>query len=146
MFRYQITPSDKTVLPITFALYIFNSLIDSQYNDTKFKELLIDSNILTRSIEDNSQLKALVELNNFIQFNNNMTESANFIFEIETNVSIRLVNLDILLGLIQFHIVRVNILFLLCLADINKHGAFFNNIINQVIQSQIQSGYFHPVI
>ena len=41
-FKHQITLSNKTVSPITLALYVFNSSTDSRYNDTKFKRLLVD--------------------------------------------------------------------------------------------------------
>ena len=50
------------------------------------------------------------------------------------------------MGFITFHIVPINIPFLLCLADIDKHGAFFNNITNQVIQSQTQPARCHSII
>lgn len=52
------------------------------------------------------------------------------------------INLDIPLRMIIFHIVQVNILFLLCFANIDKLRAFFNNLINKVIQFYCS----HPVI
>lgn len=58
-FKYQIILSNKTVSPITCALYVFNLSIDLQYNDTEFKELLMDSNASTRSISGIGQLKTL---------------------------------------------------------------------------------------
>ena len=49
VFKYQFILNDETVSPITVpASYIFNSSTNSQYNDTKFKGLLIDSGVLTR--------------------------------------------------------------------------------------------------
>ena len=62
-----------------------------------------------------------------------MAGSADVIFGIGTIASIRSVNLNTSLGPIRFYIVPVNTLFWLCLADIDKHGVFFNNITNQVI-------------
>ena len=41
--------------------------------------------------------------------------------------------LNTLMGLIIFYVVFINNSFLLYLADMNKLGAYFNNIINQVI-------------
>lgn len=44
----------------------------------------------------------------------------NFIFEIVNTFSINIVNLNTSFGIIIFYIVQVNILFLLCFADLNK--------------------------
>ena len=44
--------------------------------------------------------------------------------------------------MIVFHIVQVNNPFLLCFADIDKLGAYFNNLTNKVVQSNRS----HPVI
>lgn len=41
-FKYQVTLSNEIVSLITPAFYIFNLSIDSKYNDTEFKELLIN--------------------------------------------------------------------------------------------------------
>ena len=46
-FKYRITLNNETVSPITPAPYVFNSSTDSQYNDTKFKGLLINSSAST---------------------------------------------------------------------------------------------------
>lgn len=80
------------------------------------------------------RLKALYQLDISVQLDKNTVGSANFIFEIRTLTSIRSVNLETLLGSITFHIVLVNTLFLQCLADMNKLGAFFNNIAHEMIQ------------
>lgn len=73
-------------------------------------------------------------MNISIQLDKNTAKSANFTFEIGHAVSIRSFNLDTLLGSIIFYIVPVNTPLLLCLADIDKLGAFFNNITNEVVQ------------
>ena len=44
-FKHHIILSDKTVSPITLTPYVFNSSNNSQYNDTEFKVLLIDSRV-----------------------------------------------------------------------------------------------------
>ena len=50
------------------------------------------------------------------------------------------------MGPIIFYIVKVNTPFLLCLADMDRLGAFFNNTINQVVQIGPGTGRSHPVI
>lgn len=80
--KYQITLSDETFLYITvFTPNVFNSSIDSQYNDTEFKELFIDSDALTQSTDDISQLKVLQQLNTSVQLNKNTAGLKKFIFE-----------------------------------------------------------------
>ena len=146
-FKHQITFSDEIVLPATvLAPYVFNLSTDSRYNDIEFKELLIDSGASTRSTGDIGQLKALQQLDFSIQLNKKTAGSANFTFGIGSAASIGSVNLDTPLGPITFHIVPVNTPFIVCLADMDKLGAFFNNTTNEVIQSQIQSVRCHPVI
>ena len=146
-FKHRITLSDKTVLPITVPTpYLFNLSTDSRYNDIKFKGLLIDSRASTRSTRGIGQLKVLQQLDINIQLDKNTAGSANFTFGIGSAASIGSVNLDTPLGPITFYIVPINTPFLLCLADMDKHGAFFNNITNQVIQSQTQPTRRHPVI
>lgn len=48
-------------------------------------------------------------------------------------VLLELVNLDIVLGSIMFHIMSFKTLCLIYLADMDKIRVFFNNIINEVI-------------
>ena len=135
VFKHQITRCDETVSPITDpAPYVFNSSTDSQYNNAEFKGLLIDSGASTQSTGGIGQLKAIQQLDISVQLDKNTAGLANFTFGIGSNALIGSVYLDTLLGLVTFHIVPVNTPFLLCLADIDKHGAFFNNITNQVIQ------------
>lgn len=60
VFKYQIILSDKIVSPFTVSnFYVFNLLINLQYNDTKFKELFINSGASTWSIRGIGLLKTL---------------------------------------------------------------------------------------
>lgn len=110
---------------------------DLQYNNTEFKGLFINSNASTYSTRTIGQLMALQQLDTFIQLDKNIAGLANFIFGIENAKFIKSIGLNILLKQITFYIVPVNIPFLLCLANIDKHGTFFKNITNQIIQSEI---------
>ena len=86
-------------------------------------------------------MKILQQFNTFIQHDRNIAGLANFIFGAESDVLIKSINLDILLRLITFYIVHVNTPFLLCLANIDKHAIFFNNITNKIIQTQLLQSY-----
>lgn len=68
-----------------------------------------------------------------MKLNKRTTGLTNFIFGIKNTLSIGTINLDTSLEIIIFHIVQVNILFLLYFVDIDKLRAFFNNLINGVI-------------
>lgn len=93
-FKHQITLSDKTVSPITLTPYVFNSSTDSQYNDTEFKGLVINSSASTRSTGGIGQLKALQQLDTSVQLDKNAAGSTNFTFEIGNAASIGSINLD----------------------------------------------------
>lgn len=79
-------------------------------------------------------MKILQQFNTSMQFDKNIVGLVNFKVEIKNTTSIELVILNISMEIIIFYIVPINILFLLCLADINKLKVFFNNIINWIIQ------------
>lgn len=77
-----------------------------------------------------SQLKTLQQFDTSVQLNKNIAGFANFTFRIENAIFIESVLLDILIRSITFYIVPINTRFLLCLAEIDKLKAYFNNIIN----------------
>lgn len=144
-FKYQIILSDETLPLINVpAFYVFNLLTDSQYNNTQFKKLLIELGASSQLTSGIDQLKALQQLDTSVQLDRNKAGSAKFTFKIGSIISIKLVILDIQLVSIIFHIVSIKTLFLLCLANMDKLKTFFDNIINQLIQTlSLQS---HPVI
>ena len=121
--------------------YIFST--SSRYDDTKFKGLLIDSDAATRSTDGIGQLKTLQKIDDTIQLDQSTAGSANFVFGIGSIGSIGSINISTPIGPITFHIVSVNIFFLLCFANLDKSGTFFNNVTNKVIQQKFFKS--HPV-
>lgn len=60
VFKYKITLNDKTILfIIVLVSYIFNLLGDLWYNEIEFKELFINSKVLTQLTEGIDSLKEL---------------------------------------------------------------------------------------
>lgn len=59
VFKHQITSANITVLVVNLMSYSFTTLTNIQYNNSKFKELLIDLRAATWSIGGLGQLKAL---------------------------------------------------------------------------------------
>ena len=141
-FKHQITSADGTVALTAPVPYSFTTLTDSQYDKSEFTGLLIDSGAATRSTGGIGQLKALQKIISSAKLDKTTAGSANFIFGIGSTSSIGTVNLDTLIGMIVFHIVQVNTPFLLCLADMDKLEVYFNNLTNEVVQSNRS----HPVI
>ena len=109
-------------------LYSFISSTNIRYDEFEFKELLIDFD------DEIEQLKTLQKIIS-MKLDETTVESANFVFDIDNTFSIDMINLNIFMRKIAFHIVRVNTSFLLYLVDMNKLDAFFNNLINQVVQT-----------
>lgn len=141
------TPSNKPPSalhdpPPTPEPYMFSVSTKNRYDDSEFKRLLIDSGAATRSTGGIDQLRALQQLDNTIILDKNYAGSADFVFGIEKTSSIDVINLDTPVEKIIFHIVDVNTSFLLCLADLNKLDAFFNNLTNRIIQTNRS----HPMI
>jgi hypothetical protein len=117
---------------VILTSYTYNTIIEFRYDDTEFKRFLINSESITKSTEAIDQLKALQRMKD-VELNTNTTELFTFIFEIDSTAFIETILLNTFMRLITFHIMSINTLFLLCLIDMNKLKAFFNNIINEII-------------
>ena len=113
-FKHRLILSNEIFSIASFSVsgsYVFNVSIDSKYDFSKFKSLLIDSETATRSTESMNQLKALQKLDSTIKFDISIAGSANFIFDMDSTGSIESINLNTSIGLIIFHIVQINIFF-----------------------------------
>ena len=140
-FKHRFILSDE-IFSIASVPYVFNASIDSRYDFSKFKSLLIDSGAATRSTEDMGQLKTLQKFDSTIKFDTSTVGSANFIFDMNSTGSIESINLNTSIGLIIFHIVQINIFFSLCFVDLDRVNVYFNNVNNRIIQMN----RFYPVI
>lgn len=133
-FKHRIT--SETVTPSApIAPYCYSATTESRYGPSEFKGLLIDSGAAIRSTGGIGQLKALQRLDNSVKLNETTNGDFNFIFGLGETKSIGYINLTTPMGQITFHIVGANTPFLLCLADLDRLGTYFNNITNQLIQS-----------
>ena len=132
-FKYRFISSDE-IFSIASVPYVFNVSIDSRNDFSKFKDLLIDSGTATRSTKNMGQLKTLQRFDNTIRFDINIVESTNFIFDMSSTRSIKLIKLNTLIELVLFHIMQINIPFFFCLVDLDRANVYFNNVNNRVIQ------------
>ena len=136
-FKHRVIIEDETVSSPEPEPYAFNAVIEFKYDATEFKSLFIDSGAAIKSTGGIGQLKALQQINDSIKIDCSTAGSANFTFGIGSTASLGHINLDTSIGPIIFHIMSVNTSFLLCLADMDKLGVFFNNVTNELIQANL---------
>jgi hypothetical protein len=116
-------------------------MISDRYISEKFYEVMIDSNASTKSIAEYEQYLAFKEhkIDLTIDLNPFRTETVNVQFDIESASSIESLIIDISFEIMKFHVVKIDILFLLSLADMNRLKVYFNNVkntLNMIIQKQ----------
>jgi hypothetical protein len=109
------------------------SITNSRYDDTEFKDILVNCDAADRSTNDMRQFKALQQISNNLALNMKTIESS-IKFEIGNTLTLEFVELNTSLEMITFHIVKINISFLLCLNDFDRLDIYFNNSINQIVQ------------
>jgi hypothetical protein len=111
-FKHRLISND--IIISVFAVSIsntFNVLIESRYDDREIKNILINHDAAIRSsknIEQYTILKRLIS-----NINLNKKNVSKFKFDIDSNFFINSINLNISIDQIKFHIVFVNISFLL---------------------------------
>ncbi len=100
------------------------SITDSRYNDTKFKDILINCDAVNRSTKKMRQFKALQQISNNIALDKKTIESS-IKFEIDNTLILEFVDLNTSLEVITFYIIEINISFLLCLNDFHRLNIYF---------------------
>jgi hypothetical protein len=115
--------------------YIYNVFTASRYDDREFKDILIDPDAADFSFEDIEQFTILQRISKSILILNKK-RVIYFRFDIDETLFIDIVDLNISVDVITFHIVFVQISFLLCLVDMNRLRLYFNNLINMLIEER----------
>jgi hypothetical protein len=109
----------------------FISIINSRYDDREFKDILMSCDAADRFTENMKQFKALQRISNVVL--NKKTIESSIKFDIDDTLILRSVDLNTSFEVIIFHIIEINISFLLCLNDLNWLSIYFNNLINEII-------------
>ncbi len=138
--------ADKAFQHRLISIDIINSFIDesfnyisttnSRYDDIEFKDILVNCDAADRSIEDMNQFKALQRISNDNVALNKKTIDSSIKFEIDNTLILKFVELDTSFEMITFHIIKINILVLLCLNDFDRSDIYFNNLINEIVQHE----------
>lgn len=91
----------------------------------EFYEIVLETRAFRKSIAGYGQYFAYKNNVTLIKVNKTKAGAVNLLFDICSTFFIRLLLLDILIGIIKFYFVEANTFFLLCLENINKLNIYF---------------------
>jgi hypothetical protein len=134
-FKHKLFSMNIIIASSNSILYIYNVFIASRYNDCEFKNILIDHDATDFSSKDIEQFTILQRINKTTWILNKK-KIISLKFDIDEILFIDIVNLNIFVDVITFHIVLVKTSFLLCLVDMNCLRLYFNNLINMFIEKR----------
>ena len=110
----------------------FAYVVSDRYISDEFYGIMIDTDASKYSIADYEQYlvyKAIYEINiDFIK-----AETIYVQFEIGSISSIKSIDIATLIDRVEFHIIKTNTSFLLCLADLDRLKIYFNNVQNILV-------------
>src|SRR6266702_4236926 len=134
-----------TVIDITdYEQDLFAYITIECYTPKEFYGIMIDTGASKKSTAGYRQYLAYkTTTDNNMDINTTQTKAVNVQFGIGLTALIRLVTVKTPIGLVNFHIVKANTPFLLCLADINKLQVYYNNIIDILIGPATAPGSKH---
>jgi hypothetical protein len=101
-----------------------------RYTSKNFYEIMIDLDVSRFSTADYDQYLAYVKDNTDEKMNTTKAEIIHVQFEIDFIFSIESLTIDISIETVKFHIVKIDTLFFLSLADMNRLKIYFNNVEN----------------
>ncbi|OXV09105.1 hypothetical protein Egran_03132, partial [Elaphomyces granulatus] len=105
----------------------------TRYGPQVFQGVIVDTGAAGCSTGGYSQFIALQKhQNRELQINKAKMGTVTVQFGIGATTSIGSVEVDTPIGVVEFHIVEANTPFLLCLHDMDRLGAYFNNLTNKV--------------
>jgi hypothetical protein len=132
-FRHRLISIDSITISANSISYIYNVFTASRYDDREFKDILIDHDATNFSSKDIEQFTTLQRISKTTLILNKKRITS-FRFDIDEILFIDIVDLNTSVDVITFHIVFVQISFLLCLAEMNCLRLYFNNLINMLIE------------
>ncbi|KAI9034737.1 GAG-pre-integrase domain-containing protein, partial [Aspergillus affinis] len=108
------------------------SASDTRYNSEIFMGIMIDTGASSKSTAGYGQFQALQNTEN-ITLDTSTAGQVNVQFGIGITSSIGSAKVSTPIGNIQFHIVNADTPFLLCLADMDNLGIYYNNLKNVIV-------------
>ena len=113
----------------------FTYITSERYTLDEFYKIMIDTRASKQLTAGYGKYLAYKKNVTSIQMNKAKAGAANVQFGIGSTSSIGLLLLDTTIGIIEFHVVEANTLFLLCLEEMDKLNIYFNNLENVLITS-----------
>jgi hypothetical protein len=110
----------------------FTYIIIDRYTFEMFYDIMINSDVSTRSTAEYDQYLAFKKNNtdSSADLNSITADAVNVQFEIESISSVESLTVDISFGLVKFHVIKTDTSFLLTFADMNRLKVYFNNVKN----------------
>ena len=105
----------------------------SRYTSDNFIGIMIDTGASKRSTAGYGQFQAFQRLDTSVQLDTTTQGMVNVQFGIGSTPSIGSAKVTTPIGTIEFHIVKVDTPFLLCLADMDYLQVDFNNLTNLLV-------------
>src|ERR1700721_2665663 len=99
---------------------LFVYITMERYTPKEFYSVIIDIGASKKSTVGYGQYLAYKAINNNADIDTTQTGAVNVQFGIGSTTLIRLVAVKTLIGLVNFHIIKVDTPFLLCFADIDR--------------------------
>jgi hypothetical protein len=135
MFKHRLISTNIIIVSSNSISYIYNVFTASRYDDRDLKDILIDHDAADFSSEDIEQFTILQRISKTTLILNKK-RIISFKFDIDEILFMDIVNLNIFVDVITFHIVFVQISFLLCLVNMNRLRFYFNNLINMLTEER----------
>ena len=111
----------------------FVYVISDRYISDEFYGIMIDTKTSKLSTVDYEQYLAYKTMNDDVTINSIKAKAIYVQFEIGFILFIESINIPTSIDQIEFHIVKIDTSFLLCLADLNRLKIYFNNVKNVLI-------------
>jgi len=122
----------------------FAYITTERYTPKEFYGVIINTGASKKSTTGYRQYLAYrTTANNNTDINTIQTGAINIQFGISSTASIRSITVKTPISLVNFHIVKADTPFLLCLADIDRLQVYYNNITNTLIGPATAPGSKH---
>ena len=112
--------------------FVYKAKTTSHYTSTKFMGVVIDTGASNRSTAGYGQFLAFQRTND-VQLDESTRGTVNVQFGIGSTSSIGSIKVDTPVGTVEFHVVKVDTPFLLCLKDMDILKVYFNNLENVLV-------------
>ena len=111
----------------------FVYVVSDCYISDEFYEIMIDTKASKFSTADYEQYLAYKAINDNVTINSIKAEAIYVQFEIDSISFIKSINISTSIDQIEFHIIKIDTPFLLCLVDLDRLKIYFNNVKNVLI-------------